>query len=404
MRAYILSIGSELMLGHLTDTNATFLAQELASLGVDLLHVVQVGDDRVRIAATIRQAASDADLVICTGGIGPTGDDLTREAIADVVDETPAIDADLLATIARMFSARGQEMPERNKKQAWLIPSAEPLTNPVGTAPGWCVQHGSATIMCMPGVPREMTRMWREQVVPRLQRMLPNRVIRTTTYKTIGIGESAAEQALGDLVERANPVVATYAKDDGVHVRVTGMGATDEEATRLRDSAASEVVRILGDYVYGTNEVLLSSALLKLVSDREWTMAVIDEGGGGRFTSVLGDSPFAPSILQRALLRPRGNLTAIDLAAEATKAAPLGVGISVMVEPTATEMHEGTIEVALAGTITVTERFPIRGARPEIHRRSALLAADVLRRALIVANDRIGAGQSRAVASKSTIN
>ncbi|MGH2534028.1 MAG: competence/damage-inducible protein A [Thermomicrobiales bacterium] len=396
MRAYIQSIGSELMLGHLTDTNATYLAQELATLGIELLHVVQVGDDRRRIADSIRRAAADADLVICTGGIGPTGDDLTREAIADLVGETPQVDADLLATIERMFAARGQTMPERNKKQAWLIASAEPLTNPVGTAPGWFVEHESAIVACMPGVPREMTRMWQEQVVPRLQLRLPNRAIRTTTYKTIGIGESAAEQALGDLVDQANPVVATYAKDDGVHVRVTGIGATSDEAARVRDVAASEVVRILGTYVYGTDDVLLSSALLNLVSDRGWTMAVIDEGGGGRFTSILGDSPFAPAILHSGLLRARGNLAASDLAAEAAATAPLGMGIAVSAELAANDLHEGTIEVALAGAVTASERFPIRGVRPEVHRRTALIAAEALRRALTDAHVGIESAHSTA--------
>lgn len=386
MRAYILSIGSELILGHLTDTNATFLAQELATLGIDLLHVVQVGDDRDRLVRTIRQALSDADLVVCTGGIGPTGDDLTREAIADVVAETPAVDANLLATIERMFTARGQVMPERNRKQAWLIPSAEALANPVGTAPGWFVTHRSGVIIAMPGVPREMTRMWRDQAVPRLRPRLPHRVIKTTTYKTIGIGESAAEQRLGKLVQQANPIVATYAKDDGVHVRVTGVGSTAEMAARLRDSAAGEVMRQLGDFVYGVDETLLSSALLQLIADRGWKVAVVDEGGGGRFLSLLAESPFAPSLLARGELRPRGSASGQRLALEAAISAALGVGIAVSTAPADEGLHEGVIGVGLAGGLTHEEEFPIRGSMTEIQRRSALIAADVMRRALLASN------------------
>src|SRR6266511_1641995 len=134
MRAHMLSIGSELILGHLTDTNATFLAQELVALGIELIHVTQVGDDRSRIARTIETAADGADLVVCTGGVGPTDDDLTREAIADVMGETPMIQPELLATLEAFFAGRGLTMPARNRKQAWTIPSAETLPNPVGTA------------------------------------------------------------------------------------------------------------------------------------------------------------------------------------------------------------------------------------------------------------------------------
>ncbi|MDQ3779710.1 MAG: competence/damage-inducible protein A, partial [Chloroflexota bacterium] len=179
MRAYLLSIGSELILGHLTDTNATFLAQEFVSLGIELLHVTQVGDDLHRLTATVRAASRDADLVVCTGGVGPTADDLTREAIAAMVGEVPAVDPDLLDGIRAFFAGRGLTMPEQNAKQAWVIPSSEILPNPVGTAPGWFVRANGTIIVAMPGVPREMFRMWREEVIPRLQPYLPERAVRS---------------------------------------------------------------------------------------------------------------------------------------------------------------------------------------------------------------------------------
>src|SRR5687767_3704051 len=160
MRAYVLSIGSELIAGHLTDTNATFLAQELAAKGIELLHVVQVGDDLERLTRVLTMAVSEADLVVCTGGIGPTDDDLTREAIAALTGETPVVDQDLVAGIRAFFAQRGLEMPERNAKQAWIIPSVDVLPNPVGTAPGWFALVGDAMVVAMPGVPREMFRMW----------------------------------------------------------------------------------------------------------------------------------------------------------------------------------------------------------------------------------------------------
>src|SRR5918998_1187702 len=166
MRAYVLSIGSELIGGHLTDTNATFLAQELAAKGIELLHVVQVGDDLDRLTRTLATALEEADLVICTGGIGPTDDDLTREAISALAGETPVVDEEIVASIREFFAKRGLEMPDRNAKQAWVIPSAEVLPNPVGTAPGWLARVGDSMVVAMPGVPREMFRMWREQDLP----------------------------------------------------------------------------------------------------------------------------------------------------------------------------------------------------------------------------------------------
>ncbi|MGB3328024.1 MAG: competence/damage-inducible protein A, partial [Thermomicrobiales bacterium] len=205
MRAYILSIGSELLLGHITDTNATYLSQYLAANGIELIHVTSTGDDFPELVDTVRGALAKADLVICSGGIGPTDDDLTREAIAEVVGETPTVDPELLEDLKAFFANRGAAMPERNAKQAWTIPSAEVLPNPVGTAPGWFVTVQGETpkyIVTMPGVPREMFRMWVEQAMPRILERSGNHVIDTLIIKTIGIGESAAEQEIHD------PIVA----------------------------------------------------------------------------------------------------------------------------------------------------------------------------------------------------
>ena len=245
MRAYVLSIGSELIGGHLTDTNATFLAQELAAQGIELLHVVQVGDDLDRLTRTLATAVEEADLVICTGGIGPTDDDLTREAICAVAGETPLVDESLVAGIREFFAQRGLEMPERNAKQAWVIPSAEVLPNPVGTAPGWLARVDDTMIVAMPGVPREMVRMWREQALPRISAHLTGRVYRSANLRTLGIGESAVSQLLDELTRRPRPYVGTYAKDDGVHVRVTASADDPAQAERDLSETVEEVRRRL---------------------------------------------------------------------------------------------------------------------------------------------------------------
>jgi nicotinamide-nucleotide amidase len=386
MRAQIISIGSELILGHLTDTNATFLAQQLAGLGIELTLVTQVGDDLARLAATVEHSISDSDVVVCTGGIGPTADDLTREAIAQVVHEQPEVDPQLLDTIRAFFRARGLEMPERNAKQAWLIPSAEALPNPVGTAPGWFVKHDGHVIAAMPGVPREMFRMWREQVVPRLLVRQPGQAVKTTTIRTIGIGESAAEQVLRDLVEREMPVVATYAKDDGVHIRVTATAEHDGIAERVRDQTVAEVISRLAAHVYGLDDMTLPRSLAADLANAGASMSIADSGGGGRFASMLASDPTSAALIVSTMMHPQHHgQSAYQLARSASEVGEgptLGVGVAVAVEPIGDDVFEGSITVALAGAVAFEEVSTIRSGFEDIQRRSALVAADVLRKGL----------------------
>lgn len=390
MRAQILSIGSELILGHLTDTNATFLAQQLAALGIDLTLVTQVGDDLPLLVSVMDRASRDADVVVCSGGVGPTADDLTREAIAQVFGEQPSVDPQLLETIRAFFRARGVDMPERNSKQAWLIPSAEAIPNPVGTAPGCFAAKDGRTIVAMPGVPREMHRMWAEQVAPRLTRLMTGQSVSSTTLKTIGIGESAAEQLLEDLVAVDNPIVATYAKDDGVHVRVTAKGATVEKAEQLRDEAVAAVKHRLRAYIYGVDSTTLPDALAKLLLPSRHRISIVDEGGGGRFASLLASNPVSlPALEWSRMSPPRKGSSAMVAAAtalESAKNATIGMGIVVDVEPGGNGVFEGTIETAIAGPIRVEETSKIRSGFEDVQRRSALVAADMLRRSLLRSN------------------
>jgi nicotinamide-nucleotide amidase len=386
MRAYVLSIGSELIGGHLTDTNATFLAQELAAKGIELLHVVQVGDDLDRLTRTLAAAVDEADLVICTGGIGPTDDDLTREAICSLAGETPLVDEVLVAGIREFFAQRGLEMPERNAKQAWVIPSAEVLPNPVGTAPGWLARIGDTIVVAMPGVPREMVRMWREQALPRISDHLTGRVYRSANLRTLGIGESAVSQLLDELTRRPQPYVGTYAKDDGVHVRVTA--SADDPAQGDRDLAETlaEVRRRLGDHVYADDDRSLAQVLLDALRERRLTIGIAESGTGGRFGSLLLSEPSAADVV-RGIVADAAGSTAATAAALARSAreqfsASIGLGLVGTVAPSTQGLFEGTVVVAVSGLGESEESFPIRAAYQEIQRRAALHAADVLRRAL----------------------
>src|SRR5437016_1385780 len=203
MRAEILSIGTELLLGQIVDTNAAYLAGRLALLGIDCLHKQTVGDNLGRATDAFRLALSRTDLVVATGGLGPTEDDLTREAIASALDETPTIDPALETELRDWFAERGLAMPERNRKQAWLIPSAQALPNPNGTAPGWDVRRDGKRIIAMPGVPREMTPMW-ESIEASLQ---GGGALRWRTLKLLGIGEGAVEEQLAEPVRSTSRTV-----------------------------------------------------------------------------------------------------------------------------------------------------------------------------------------------------
>lgn len=393
MRAYVLSIGSELIHGALTDTNATFLAQELIAQGIELLHVVQVGDDRERLTRTLQRAVDDADLVICTGGVGPTDDDLTREAIAALVGEEPVVDEGLLETVRSFFAQRGQEMPERNAKQAWLISSAEPLPNPVGTAPGWFVRADREVIVAMPGVPREMTRMWREQALPRIVPLLPRRAYRSVNVRTLGIGESSLAERLGDLTQRANPYVGTYAKDDGVHVRITASAATDELAIAAMERVLLDVRQRLDGTIYSEDERSLPQVLLDHLRTVGMRLGIVESGTGGRFANLLLSEADAGDVVAGALALVAGAGSAQTLAAEARERfdAPLGIGLASELTPIDRGLYEGVVTVAVAGAATAEERFPIRAMHQEVQRRAAMNAADVLRRAVLTADD--GAGR-----------
>src|ERR1700724_2729160 len=251
MRAEIISIGTELLLGQIVDTNANYLAQQLPALGLDLYYVSQIGDNLQRLAGAFRRALERSDVIITSGGLGPTEDDLTRQAIAHVMGEQLDIQPHLEEELRAFFVRRGRTMPERNVKQATTIPSGTYLSNPVGTAPGWWVERNGKVIVSMPGVPHEMHKMWEEQAQPRLARLITGGVIVSRLLKLIGIGESNAEEALGDLTHSTNPTLATYAKSDGIPLRLTATAALLDDAERLLDAFEPRVRERVADWVYG---------------------------------------------------------------------------------------------------------------------------------------------------------
>ncbi len=290
MLAELISVGTELLMGEIVDSNAAFIAQELKNRGVFIHWKTTVGDNLTRLQEAISRALTRADLVILGGGLGPTDDDLTREAILATIGETPVIDTVYLETLTKWFQSRGRSFPQANTKQAWVSKSTQALPNPVGTAPGWftTVPNTGKIIVAMPGPPREMKKMFLEQLLPRLS--LPQNGFHYTTFRTVGIGESHLAERLGALTQGSNPSIGTYARRDGVHVRVASSAATLIEAEALAAPTELEVRKALSGFIYGTDEQTLPGVILELLRSKGQTLSVIESITGGLIADVLTDT------------------------------------------------------------------------------------------------------------------
>jgi nicotinamide-nucleotide amidase len=293
MKAEILSIGTEILLGEIVDTNAQYIASRLPALGIDLYFKAVVGDNMERLSETIGRARERSDIVICTGGLGPTEDDLTREAICAVLGEEPQVDADLETTLRGFFSRRGYAMPERNVKQCWVIPSCRPIPNPRGTAPGWWVERDGKIIVAMPGPPSEMNRMWENEVAPELLRRHSGSVLITRTLKTTGIGEGNVDEMVSPLLKTQNPSIGIYARPDGVQLRIAAKAPTEDEARALITPVEDEARSILGPAIWGVDADTFESVVGDMARVHNITIATMESCTGGLLASTLTDVPGA---------------------------------------------------------------------------------------------------------------
>ena len=301
LTAELLSVGTELTVGDTRDTNAGELARALTGLGVRVTRLTALPDDLDAVRDAFSTALARADLAVSTGGLGPTPDDLTREAIATVCGETPAVDPGLEAWLRDLWSRRGMPFPELNLKQAWLIPSAASLPNPNGTAPGWFVTHTDGrVIVALPGPPREMRPMWADHALPRLRDRGLGSKIAARTYRLTGIGESQLADRLGEALLRAtNPIVATYARVEAVDVRISATADPPRTAEQLVDETSGTVLDLVGEFVWATGETTWSEALGARLGELGWNLAAVEIGTAGSFGALLGDTAwfrFAESI------------------------------------------------------------------------------------------------------------
>ncbi len=306
MDAEIISIGTELLMGETVDTNSAYLADELAKIGIDLVWATKVGDHPGRLQEAIHRAWRRSDVTLTTGGLGPTSDDLTRESIAAVMGETMEVRDDLLAHLTAQFESRGIRMPATNVKQATLIPSAEVIPNPMGTAPGWWVERDGRVIAAMPGPPREIGNMWELEVGPRLRALNPHVVIVTRTLKTFGITEGGLDEMLSPLFAVENPSLGIYSKQDGIHLRAIARAGSEAEALTLIEPVEAEIRRIAGHAIWGEDDDTAVSAALRALDDRGLSLAIVEGFTGGLLSSTLLDSPLAEDVLAGSIVLARG--------------------------------------------------------------------------------------------------
>jgi len=383
VRAAILSIGTELTVGETRDTNAGDLARELAIEGVEVLRLTALPDDLEAVRDALDAALQRADLVVTTGGLGPTPDDLTREAIAALVGETPSVDQGLEGWLAELFERRGLPFVDGNRKQAWLIPSASAVPNANGTAPGWWVDRPDGrVIVALPGPPREMRPMWRDAVLPRLRDRGLGRPTAVVNLRTTGLGESLIADRLGPILDRAaNPTVATYARADAVDVRISAVAGDAETALAMAASAEREVVAAIGDTIWARGTASWAEAIGAELDARGWHLAIVEVATRGTVMALLGEGLdsrlcFAEVLLERPGQHDGHVADPEHLAARARELGPAEVGLAVEARERGQDMAARVAIVDPTGTHR--ERRVVFLGGPMGRTRVAVAAAAIL--------------------------
>ena len=281
LNAEIIAIGTEILLGEITDTNSVFLARGLRDIGINLYYMTSVGDNEVRIANSIRLALSRADVVITCGGLGPTIDDMTRQGVAAATDRGLTFQQHLLDQIAARFGTFRVQMTENNKRQAYVPDDAIIIENPVGTAPSFVVEVGNKCVISLPGVPREMKFLFTEKVVPYLRARygLTSEIIKARLLKVAGIGESQLGEMIGtELQEASNPTVGLAAHSGQIDVRITAKATTEFEADQMIGEVEAQLRALIGSYVFGVDKDTIESALVNQLRADASSIAVTEVG------------------------------------------------------------------------------------------------------------------------------
>ena len=302
MKGEIFAIGTELLMGELYDINSPYIAGELSLLGITVERVTQIGDNLADLAESFSIALARSDYIFTTGGLGPTQDDLTREAIALCLGEKMTVSSKLLEDLEGWFKLRDMKMPERNIKQAVLIPSARSIPNKMGTAPGWFIEHNKKIIVAMPGPPDEMQNIWINEVLPSIKARIEKSVILTKTIKTLNLSEAEVAELVASFFGIENPSLGIYAKQDGIHLRIISRAATKAEAMNLMGAVEEGIAKKLGSHIWGYDDDTPEHMAGRALGDRGLTIASMESCTGGLLSSVLTDVPGSSAYFKGGLI------------------------------------------------------------------------------------------------------
>jgi nicotinamide-nucleotide amidase len=287
MKAEIIPVGTEILLGNIIDIDSSFLANQLPLMGIDLYFISTVGDNQERLVDTLKQAWKRADLIITTGGLGPTQDDITREAIGELVGEELEVDDNLWQALQDLLRSYIGEIPQSNIKQATIIPSAQIIPNRMGTAPGWWVEKDDHIIIALPGPPDEMKLMWQEGVLPKLEQRVTGEVILSRIIKTFRLAEAKVDELVASVSQLSNPTLATYIKPDGVYLRITAKAKEKTEAQRLISRSEEKIRSILSSYIWGVDDDTLDSVIGDLLRAKNLSLATMESCTEGLLCSII---------------------------------------------------------------------------------------------------------------------
>lgn len=404
MNAEIIAVGTELLLGQIVNTNAQYISERLSQAGVSVFFETVVGDNPARLTSALSLAMSRADILIVTGGLGPTADDLTKETAAELCGAKLILHQPSLDTMTEYFSKIGKTMTDNNIKQAMMPEGCIILKNNHGTAPGCIIEKDNKYIVLMPGPPREMKPMFDEQVFPFLKNLC-GKGIYSRVLRIFGIGESALEEQIRDLTQGTNPTVAPYAKEGEVTLRITANASSPDEAQKLIDDTELQIRRRVGNAVYAIgDDASMASAVGSLLRHKGKTIAVAESCTGGMITSMLTDVPGISKVftegvvtyansakrrlgVSRSTLLKHGAVSA-ETAKEMAQSVRLRAGADIGISTTGIAGPDGgtvtkPVGLVYVGFSTKNKTFALRlaltGDRNKIRRSAALHALNTVR-------------------------
>ncbi len=330
--AEIVTIGTEILLGEIVDTNTRYIARTLRGLGVDIYRTVTIGDNVERIADAIRHSMDRANIVITTGGLGPTVDDPTREAVAKATGVETEFREDLWEQVVAIISRYGRKPSENQKRQAYVPKGAIGVPNPVGTAPCFIVETDRNAVISLPGVPNEMEHILHESIIPYLQKRFElNEIIKIRILHCSGLGEGMIDEKIGDLETLSNPTVGLAAHTGVVDIRIAAKARSEADADAMIAEVEKQARERLGDHIFGADEDRLEDAALNAVAKRGWTLIALESGLDGRLARKI------PHTVSLSDLSPESLLSALR-AARVESNADVALGVAIYMEERAAEM------------------------------------------------------------------